>query len=207
MSNLFRSKYYTEDDLADEGFLNLGCNVQIAKTCNIVGVENISIGDNVRIDECCTLVATGNGYINLGSYIHIGGYCALLAGAGITMEDFSTVSWGCKLFSRSDDFTGKHMTNPTIPNQYTGVIEGPVLIMRHVVVGANSVILPKATLGEGVAVGALTLVNKNLDEWGIYTGNPAKRIKDRNRKLLTLEKEFVEELKQLGTPLRQIDIG
>lgn len=202
MTRLFGPTHYTEHDLADEGFRSLGTNVRIARTCSIIGAENISIGDNVRIDGYCTIVAAGNGFVNLGSYIHIGGYCALLAAEGIVMEDLSTISWGVKIFTRSDDFSGNHMTNPTVPSKYTGIKSGTVTIKRHCVVGANSIILPNVTVGEGTAVGALSMVNKNLSDWGIYSGIPAKRIKERSRNLLILEKAFLEELERLGTPLQ-----
>lgn len=191
MSKVFGPTHYTEDDLAEEGFRHLGRNVRIAKNCTIIGAENISIGDNVRIDGYCTLVAAGKGNIQLGSYIHIGGYCALLAGEGITMEDFTTTSWGVKIFTRSDDFSGEYMTNPTVSERYTNVKQGPVTLMRHCVVGASSIILPKTTLGEGVAVGALSMVKNSLEPWGIYSGIPAKRIKERSRALLTLEQALV----------------
>jgi len=196
MTRLFGSTHYTEQDLVDEGFRSLGRNVRIARTCSIIGAENITIGDNVRIDGYCTIVAAGKGYINLGSYIHIGGYCALLAAEGIVMEDLTTISWGIKIFTRSDDFSGNHMTNPTVPSKYTGIKGGTVTLKRHSLVGANSIILPEVTVGEGVAVGALSMVNKNLDDWGIYAGTPAKRIKDRSRNLLNLEKVFLEDLEQ-----------
>ncbi|HAE43562.1 MAG TPA: galactoside O-acetyltransferase [Clostridiales bacterium] len=193
MTKLFGPTHYTEEDLANEGFKSLGSNVRIAKTCTIVGAENISIGDNVRIDGYCTLVAAGCGFIHFGSYIHVGGHCVLLAGEGITFEDFSCLSWGVKLFSRSDDFSGQFMTNPTVPSKYTGVTGGPIVLKRHVVVGAGSVVLPKVTLEEGVAVGALSLVTKSLAEWGIYSGIPAKHIKNRKKQLLELESVFLEE--------------
>lgn len=191
MSKLFGPTHYTENDLAEEGFRHLGSNVRIAKNCTIIGAENIAIGDNVRIDGYCSLVAAGAGSIQLGSYIHIGGYCALLAGEGIVMEDFTTTSWGVKIFTRSDDFSGEYMTNPTVSERYTNVKRGPVTLMRHCVVGASSIILPKATLCEGVAVGALSMVTKSLDAWGIYSGIPAKRIKERSRKLLELENQLL----------------
>ncbi len=196
MSKLFGPTHYTEEELAGEGFRALGHNVRIARNCTIIGAENIAIGDNVRIDGYCTLVAAGNGRIDLGSYIHIGGYCALLAGAGITMEDFSGLSWGVQVYTKSDDFSGRYMTNPTVPAKYTGVKGGSVVLKRHSIVGASSVILPKVVLGEGVAVGAHSLVSKSLDGWGIYSGIPAKRIKDRSRKLLELEQQFLEEIQQ-----------
>lgn len=196
MSKLFGPTHYTEYELANEGFKYLGANVRIAKNCTIIGAENISIGDNVRIDGYCTIVAAGKGYLNLGSYIHIGGYCALLAGEGIVMEDFSGLSWGCQLFSRSDDFSGRHLTNPTVPSTYTAASGGLIQLAKHVIVGAGSVILPEVTLGEGVAVGALSMVVRDLQPWGIYTGVPAKRVKERERDLLEFELKLRQELSQ-----------
>lgn len=204
MNRKFGSTHYTEDDLAGEGFRSLGRNVRVARNCTIVGAENIAIGDNVRIDGYCTIVAAGKGFLNLGSYIHIGGYCALLAGEGITMEDFSGLSWGVQVFSRSDDFSGRHMTNPTVPSKYTRAAGGPVVLKRHAIVGAGSVILPKVILGQGVAVGALSLVTKSLGEWGIYAGNPAERIRDRSQRLLELEKELLSDLDRTGQPMRRM---
>jgi galactoside O-acetyltransferase len=194
MPKLFGPTHYTEEDLASEGFKHLGKNVRIARNCTIIGAENISIGDNVRIDGYCTIVAAGEGFIDFGSYIHVGGYCALLAGAGITFEDFSGLSWGVQLFTRSDDFSGRFMTNPTVPAKYTGVTGGPIVLKRHALVGAGSILLPKVTLGEGVAVGALSLVKQDLPEWGIYSGVPARHIKNREKQLLELEYAFLKEL-------------
>ncbi|MNP64306.1 dTDP-4-amino-4,6-dideoxy-D-glucose acyltransferase [compost metagenome] len=64
---------------------------------------------------------------------------------------------------------------------------------RHVIVGTNAVIFPGVTLAEGCAVGAMSLVTKSTVPWGIYTGIPAKRIKERSRELLKRESEFLEE--------------
>lgn len=127
MSTLFGANYYTEADLANEGFKSLGRGVRIAKSCTIVGAENISIGSNVRIDGYCTLIAAGGGCIDIGSYIHIGGYCVLLGAEGIILENFSTLSWGTKLFTRSDDYSGKFMTNPSVPQKYTGNLAAPFI--------------------------------------------------------------------------------
>jgi len=194
MTKLCGPTHYTEEDLADEGFKHLGRNVRIARNCTIIGAENISIGDNVRIDGYCTIVVAGDGFVDFGSYIHVGGHCVLLAGAGITFEDFSCLSWGVQLYTRSDDFSGKFMTNPTVPSKYTGVTGGPIVLKRHALVGAGSVLLPKVTLGEGAAVGALSLVKQDLPGWAIYGGVPARHIKNREKQLLELEYAFLKEL-------------
>jgi galactoside O-acetyltransferase len=57
-----------------------------------------------------------------------------------------------------------------------------------VLIGSGSVVLPGVTIGEGSAVGALSLVSMSLDEWGVYFGSPAKRIKARSKNLLEMEK-------------------
>ena len=72
--NPFDVGFFTEHELKKFGFKNLGKNISIAKNCTIIGLGNISIGDNVRIDGYTTIVASGNGFLNLGSFIHIGGY-------------------------------------------------------------------------------------------------------------------------------------
>jgi len=48
--------------------------------------------------------------------------------------------------------------------------------------------MPKVNIGEGVAVGALTLVLQDLNSWKIYKGIPATFHKDRSRELLDLLK-------------------
>ncbi|WP_295472613.1 acyltransferase [uncultured Pseudomonas sp.] len=189
--NPFDVGYYTEHELRDFGFKSLGSNVLIAKNCTILGLHNISIGNDVRIDGYTTIVAGDQGGLTLGSFIHIGGYSLLSAGAGITMEDFSGLSQGVRIYSRTDDYTGRFLTNPTVDPQYTGVTAGPVRLGRHVIIGSGTVILPNLSIGEGSSVGALSLVSKDLPEWGVYFGTPAKKLKDRKKDLLELEKDFL----------------
>lgn len=200
MHPFFNTGYYTENDLKDVGFKALGCNVKIAKDNTIVGLENISIGDNVRIDSYCVIIAAG-GWLDLGSHIHLGGLCYLSAGSGIRMEDFSGLSQGVRIYSQTDDYSGKYLTNPTIPEKYTGVTKGTVVLERHVIIGSGTVILPKVTIGEGSSIGALSLVSKNLEPWGVYFGCPAKRLKDRSKRLLELEAALNKENAQNVTAL------
>lgn len=202
MSNIFNPGYYDENDLKNEGFRSLGQNIQIAKNCTIIGLENISIGSNVRIDGFCSIIAAGDGEVVLGSFIHIGAYCLLLGGNGIEMRDFSTISHGGRIYSRSDDYSGGYLTNPTVPEKFTNVTAGRVILARHAIIGSSSVILPHVTIGEGSSVGALSLVTKDLDSWGIYCGCPVRKIKNRSKKLLELEDKLLHEVAQASLPNR-----
>jgi len=89
------------------------------------------------------------------------------------------------------------MTNPTVPNKYTGVVHADVFLDKHVIVGSGSVILPGVIIECGVAVGALSLIKKECKAFGIYAGNPAVRIKERRCDFLELEKQFLESTSKM----------
>jgi dTDP-4-amino-4,6-dideoxy-D-glucose acyltransferase len=172
------------------GFAFVGENVQISDRASFYGTSRIVLGNNVRIDDFCVLAA-GVGGILIGNYVHIAVGSSLIGAGKITMSDFSGLSSRISIYSSSDDYSGATLTNPTVPTDYTGVTHADVFLGKHVIVGSGSVILPGVTLEEGVAVGALSLVHKRCEAFGIYAGNPARRIKERKRDLLELEQRFM----------------
>ncbi len=179
------NSFYTNEELAQLGFQSIGENVLISRKASIYGAQNMSIGSNVRIDDFCIL----SGKIVLGNYIHIAAYVALFGGSeGIFMEDFSGISSRCAVYAVSDDYSGNFMTNPTVPDACRNVCGGPVVLGKHALVGSGCTILPNVTIGEGTAVGSMSLINKSLEPWGLYTGIPCKRMKERSRELLKFEK-------------------
>jgi galactoside O-acetyltransferase len=191
MSNPFVRKFYQDEQLRDVGFRSLGENVAVHEDVVIHGVENILLGDNVRIDAFVTIIATGP--VEIGSYVHIGSHSHLSGGGGICLGDFSAISQGVKIYSRSDDFSGKTLTNPTVPPEFAGVTGGKVTLGKHVIVGAGSIIMPGVTIGEGSSVGALSLVGGSLPPWGIYFGSPARKVGERSRDLLALERQLLAQ--------------
>ena len=170
--------------------------MKIAKNCTINGLSNISIGDNVTIDAFCSIIVTDHGFLKIGSFVHIGAFCHLLATDGIVLKDFSGLSQGVKVYSKTDDYSGNSLTNPTIPNKYKSVKKGKVTINEHVIIGAESVILPNVAIGEGSSVGALSLGATNLDSWTMYYDNPLKRICKKSKNILKLKVEFLKEYNQ-----------
>jgi galactoside O-acetyltransferase len=189
--NPFDRGYYGPEELRSFGFAEVGEDVRVSKTCTIVGLPNITIANHVRIDDKVTIIAAA-GRVSIGSYVHIGECCYLSAAGGITLSDFSGLSQGVRVYSVTDDYGGERLTNPTVPKRYLGLEIAPVFLGRHVIVGSGSVILPGCTIGDGSSVGALSLVTRSLEAWGVYVGAPARRVKTRSKKLLELEKELLE---------------
>lgn len=180
----------TSEQIKLIGFISVGENVLISDKASFYGVESISIGNNVRIDDFCVLAA-GVGGIKIGNYVHIAVGSSLIGAGEIKLEDFSGLSSRVSIYSSSDDYSGACLTNPTVPDEYKNVRVASVSLGRHVIVGSGSVILPGVVLEDGVAVGALSLVNKSCSAFGVYAGNPAKKIKERKRDILDLEESFM----------------
>jgi galactoside O-acetyltransferase len=180
----------TREQIASLGFAEVGEGVQISDKASFYGASRISIGDHSRIDDFCVLSA-GAGGIALGQHVHIAVYSSLIGAGRITVEDFCNVSSRVSIYSSSDDYSGHSMTNPTVPEAFTGVQHADVILNRHVIVGSGSVILPGVRLHEGVAIGALSLVRSSCEAFGIYAGNPLRRLKDRSRDLLSKEAAFL----------------
>lgn len=170
--------FLTDEQLAIIGFKYIGKNVKISDKCSIYGASNIEIYDESRIDDFCILSA-GSGGIKIGMFVHIASYCSLIGQELIEMQDFSGLSSRVSLYSSSDDYSGRAMTNPCVPEEYTNVYSGKVLLEKHVIIGVGSAVLPDVTIGYGSAVGAFSLVTKNIEAMSIVSGVPIKYLKRR----------------------------
>ncbi len=183
------TSYYSPEELAGLGLGSFGEDVRISRYARLYGAAHMHFGSHVRIDDFCLL----SGRITLGSYIHIAAGVLLYGGeAGIFFDDYTTASSRCALYAQSDDYSGEHMTNPTVPEAYTGVCSAPVTIGKHVILGTGSTVLPGVSIGEGCAVGAMTLLNRSTEPWGVYYGVPARRQGERKRGLLALCRQLEE---------------
>ena len=178
------SSFYTEDELKEIGFKEIGKSVFISRKASIYSPELISLGNNVRIDDFCIL----SGKVTIGNYIHIAAYSALYGGEkGIFISDYANISSRVCVYSISDDYSGETMTNPMVPDEYKKVQSEPVYIGKHVIIGSTSVVLPGVKLGEGSSFGSFSLIKNDSEEWSINMGIPAKKVKNRSKHLLNYE--------------------
>ena len=118
-------RYYTEDELAGAGFRSVGRNVKIKRSAGLFFTENISIDDDSRIDDFTIIVASREP-VAIGRHVHIASQCYIAASDGFVMEDFAGLAPGVLIFTSSDDYTGKKLTNPTLPRHLTGGPAGPI---------------------------------------------------------------------------------
>ena len=183
------------DQIREIGFGHVGKAARISDKASFYNPANIRIGDHTRIDDFCVLSA-GEGGIEIGRNVHIAVYTSLIGKGRITLCDFANISSRVAIYSSNDDYSGEWMTNPTVNEAFTNVSHADVTIGRHVIIGSGSVVLPGVEIGEGAAIGSLSLVNRSCLSFGIYAGIPAQKKNERSKGLLDKEQAFLDSAHQ-----------
>lgn len=166
MSHL--SAYYSDDELRYFGFHPVGNHVLVSRKCSLYEVKG-SLGNHVRVDDFCIL----KGHLQIGSHVHIGAYCCLSGVSGvISMDDFSTLSIRCSVYTGSDDYRANALSSSTVPQEFLCTIGGNVHLGRAALVGAHCVILPGVELGDACSVGALSVVYRSIPAGAIAVSEP-----------------------------------
>jgi galactoside O-acetyltransferase len=115
---------------------------------------------------------------------------------GVEFNDFSGVSGNVMVYAITDDYSGKFLVGPTVPDEFRGITSKKIILNKHCHVGTGSVLLPGAILKTGASLGAMSMVyNRKMPEWSFCSGIPAKKISDREKiESLRLEKKLLEKI-------------
>ncbi|MFM8414432.1 MAG: acyltransferase [Planctomycetota bacterium] len=182
-------EYLTRPELERLGFAALGEDVRIHPSCVLVGCERMTIGSHVRIDPFC--IVTVGGRLTIGDHVHVSAHATIVGSGTVEIGDHANISHGAKLLSSTDHFSAAGIAGPLVPDAFRKVEHGPVSVGRHAIVGAGSVLLPGASLGEGATVGALSLVKRDVAPWTVNAGVPVREIGRRDRDgVVQLEREL-----------------
>ena len=110
--------------------------------------------------------------IKLGDYSELGQHCLIHAGVSIGSNVIMGPS--VKIYTRNHNFARKD-----IPIANQGKLTKPTVIGDDVWIGANVIILPGVSVGKGCVLGAGSVISKDIPEYAVVVGNPAKIIKFR----------------------------
>lgn len=159
------------------------CDAFISKNTNIVGsIKMITIGKGSSISDFTTLIVDeGPSYVKdtkiiIGEGTYIGEYNNIRAcGGRIIIGNKCLISQGITIV------TSNHLCKKDkyIVEQGWTKENNFVIIEDDVWVGANAVILPGIVIHKGAVIAAGSIVTKDVPEYGIVAGNPAKLIKYR----------------------------
>jgi acetyltransferase-like isoleucine patch superfamily enzyme len=192
------SAFLTREVLESLGFARLGEDVLVHSTVVIVDCSKVSLGSRVRIDPY-VIISTREG-VTFGNNVHVGGHSVFAGQAAVEVGDFANISHYVGIYTSTTDLSGRTFSNPTVPGGDKAAHIASIHLGRHSVVGAGTLILPGAALGDGTVVGAVSRVSRTLKPWTIYAGIPARRLRARERGLLKFEREYLATLKTSAAP-------
>jgi acetyltransferase-like isoleucine patch superfamily enzyme len=174
-----QSRYLDESELREAGIAHVGENVRVSEHATLVGVENMHFGSNIRIDSHVVILSR-RGRLEIGNNVHLEPASSIVTHNGVSIGNYCTVSHGVRLFTASADYSGEWLTNVFPDERFQKPKVGSITLGDHVIVGANSVVMPGVTIGEGAAIGALSFIRHSIEGWRIYGGNPLKDLGPRS---------------------------
>lgn len=134
--------------------------------------DRIFIGKGSRIDSFVKL--EGGELLEIGSYVHIASFAHLGIGGGSTIvKDYAAVASGAKIISGSN-LTSAESLSAAAPEMYQKVQKSVTVLERFSCALTNSVVLPGVVLHEGAILAAGGVATKDIPEWEIWGGVPAR---------------------------------
>lgn len=183
INRLHSFKTRTLSKIYKKQLLTCGDNVFIEKLGLLVGAKNISIGNDSDIQQMTYLTAWESykgqqlhPRIRIGSDCHIGAFNHITCINKIEIGDgFVSGKWVTITDNSHGDTSEKSLCLPV--SKRPVVTKGPVIIGKNVWIGDKATILPGITIGDGVVIAANSVVTKDVPDYCVIGGNPAKIIK------------------------------
>lgn len=122
------------------------------------------IGEGSRVMSPLTAVRPH--MVTIGKGVVVMNGCLMMSAGGITIEDKVQIAANVQLISNNHD-----------PYHREVITCKPIRICKGAWVGAGSTILPGVTVGKYAIVGAASVVTKDIPDYAVAVGNPARVIK------------------------------
>ena len=136
----------------------------------------IQLGENVFVGQG-TILSVRNGILTIDEHASLGSYCRIAATNGtLKIGNYVLIAAYCYIGG------GNHKTGrKDIPMARQGMeTSGGVVIGDDVWIGTHSIISDGVKIGKGSIIGAGSFVNKDIPEYSIAFGSPAKVFKRRS---------------------------
>jgi len=159
-----------EDLLASDGCV-IGKESVVRSGCIIYA--NTKIGTQVKFGHNCLI----REFTEIGDFTNVGTNTVIEGQSKIGSHISIQSSVFIPLYSIVEDqvFLGPNckLTNDKYVDRKPYELKGPI-IKAKASIGANAVIMPDITIGEGAIIGAGAVVTKNIPPYTIWMGVPAK---------------------------------
>lgn len=155
-------------------FRSLGDGVVFEPGVLVFHPETITIGDGVYVGHNTILKGYHQNAMTLGDGCWIGQGCFFHSAGGLTVEEAVGIGPMVKIL------TSEHVADRLdLPVLHSPLRFASVRLGRGCDVGVGTVILPGVTIGDGAIVGAGSVVTRDVPQYEVWAGNPARRLRRR----------------------------
>lgn len=143
----------------------------------------IKIGANFTTGFGCRLEAFPTDHNNhdslvIGKNVELNDYVHIAAGEKVVIGDDVLIASRVFISDLNHgNYTGIDQDNPLVKPNDRKLSTKPVIINDNVWIGESVCILAGVTIGKGSVIGAMSVVTKNIPEFSIAVGSPAKVVK------------------------------
>ena len=139
----------------------------------------IEIGARTQVDSFVKIKpAGGSGEVVIGADCAINSGTVIYTGNGVRIGDAVLIAANCTLAPTNHEIADR---TRRIRDQGFMESRGGIVIEDDVWLGAGVVVLDGAVIGQGCVVAAGSVVRGRLEPYGVYAGNPVRRIAERGR--------------------------
>lgn len=137
---------------------------------------NLHFGDGVVIHKEVSFRGRGT--------LRIGNFSSINSGVIFSLTCDMTIGDSCMIADRVSFRTADHaFSDLNVPMLLQGEMRAPITLQEDVWIGANVTVLRGVTIGKGAIVGANAVVNRDVEEYRIVGGVPAREIGNRHSKI------------------------
>lgn len=150
--------------------------------------ECFSVGEDCVVDGSLTVL---HGKLSLGNRVVVNEGTRIICCREITIGNDVLISWGCSIVDsnmhsldsrirledtrlareeREKGTLGQHV-------DFSQIASAPIRIRDHAWIGFQTIILKGVTIGEGAIIGAGSVVTKDVPDYAVVAGNPARVVK------------------------------
>ncbi len=123
-----------------------------------------NLGENSRITAPLQGVCFDR--VKIGRNVYIGSNLLTMARGGITIEDGAWIAANVQLLTNNHDLYDRAV-----------LLCKPILIKENAWIGAGASILPGVCIGKHAVVGAGSVVTKDVPDYAVVVGSPAKLVR------------------------------
>ncbi len=155
-------------------FARLGAGCVFEPGVLVFHPDHIEVGDGVYVGHQTILKGYHKNTFVIGDGTWIGQQCFFHSGGGLTIGKNVGIGPGVRIITSFHDEDGR-----SVPILHATVAFAPVVIGDDADLGVGSIILPGVTVGRGAQVGAGAVVTRDVPDYAVVAGSPAKVLRMR----------------------------